>query len=910
MLRFLLAGFGLLQLLLPLAHGQACNTTCAVPIPACSTSASAVTVPPTWMSLTFSNDPRPSAGGASSADYGWLQSVDTNAAQATLHQGILSLGGGPGTANALPTNGPFVNLSTTSGPNTIGMVLPSNIGGSGPGSASMGTAGWSFELVFQPTLQQVWAKIFDIGNPQINGICRDDLLFGWNGGSMQWTFTYCDSNGFQYTIFSPFTSQLGYWYHVVVSMQQLLDSNGNPSNFANYYMFINGTSGLGQGGGGPLPSNVFRANADLGRSDWYDSYYQGYLDSFSIYNYALNQQQAQALYLQKMAGCSVTTGTPTGSAPTTPSTSTASPPTPLWSLPTNTAPAMAGQGGFGWVQQDSADASCGSTQQYHQGLITLAGNENQNVVGQFLNISATSGLNSVSTPLPMIGGSSGLSIEYMVKPGIIDTWAKLFDFGTYPGPCVNDVVGGWVQSLPMISFSTCDSRGNQWAINYGVQPLYLNTWVHVVNVIQPNADGTGNYYTYVNGALSGAEAWALLPIATARADSYIGKSGWQDTYWAGEIDFFNVYGSAVSGPQVAALYSAAGGSAATAYCPPSSSGAPPNTLQMSNQILSLTFSTDPRTYAGGPGVADFGWVNVDSNDTAAAQALHQGLLVLAGGPGNSNPPGNYVNLSSTSGPNYVGYTMDPMALGGPSAGNLMAGTFGWTIELVFKATGPQTWAKLIDFGGGAAHNDILFGQWQGFPNSMTFQTCDTEGNCFGMNPVGNLNAPSWWTGPVQNVWNHAVLVIQEGATGQGNYFVYINGTMIASMVNNVNSYYPQELPRPNGFIGRSDWGDAYWQGELDSLRIWNVAASSLQATNLWLANQGQPLQGSGGGGSSLSNGAIAGIVIGSVVGAALILLVCLFLLCGGSRSKSSSNSGSRKMDGVELSHGSEMSTNA
>ena len=500
MMRLLVLAAGLLLPLLPLVQGQPCNTTCVLPFPTCTSAASAVIVPSTWMSLTFSTNPQGLAGGPSSADYGYQQSVDTDPNQAKVHQGLLVLGGGPGTANSLPTNGPFVNLSTMTGPNTIGAMLPGNIGGSGPGSASVGTAGWSFEVVFQATLVQTWAKLFDIGNPQINGICRDDLLLGWWGGGNGWSFTYCDSNGFQYTIFSPFNFQLGYWYHVIVSLQQLLDSNGQPSNFANYYMFINGTAGLNSGAGGPLPSNVFRANADLGRSDWYDNYWQGYLDTFNIYNYALNQQQANALYLNKMGGCSVTTGTPAGAAPTSPSTSTASAPSPLWSLPTSSAPANAGQGGFGWVQQDSADASCGSTQQYHQGLITLAGNENQNVVGQYLNISSTAGMNSVgSTPLPMVGGASGMSVEYMVKPGRIDTWAKLYDFGVYPGPCVNDILGGWVQSLPLMSFSTCDGNGNQWAINYGVQPLYLNTWVHAVNVIQPNADGTANYYTYVNG---------------------------------------------------------------------------------------------------------------------------------------------------------------------------------------------------------------------------------------------------------------------------------------------------------------------------------------------------------------------------------------------------------------------------
>ena len=68
------------------------------------------------------------------------------------------------------------------------------------------------------------------------GICRDDLLFGWVGTSQTWSFTYCDGTGFQYTANPQFQVVLNTWYHVVISIQRLQDTDGSMSNAANYFM--------------------------------------------------------------------------------------------------------------------------------------------------------------------------------------------------------------------------------------------------------------------------------------------------------------------------------------------------------------------------------------------------------------------------------------------------------------------------------------------------------------------------------------------------------------------------------------------------------------------------------------------------------------------------------------------------
>ena len=243
--------------LIPQTTGVTCSlTTTPVPAP--------------WYALTFASSPLTAAGiTASQAAYSWsttADTIDTDSGIGQYHTGVVTLSG-----SVSGTTGPFINLSAPTGtPQSIGQPLPGYIGGTttNGGDITKGTYGWSFEVAFKPTAQQTWAKLFDIGNPQVNGICRDDLLFGWVSQTQAFSFTYCDGTGFQYTAFPWFQATLGTWYHAVINIQRLQDVDGSPSNAANYYVYINGQQLSGSGAGGPYPNGINRANADIGRSDW------------------------------------------------------------------------------------------------------------------------------------------------------------------------------------------------------------------------------------------------------------------------------------------------------------------------------------------------------------------------------------------------------------------------------------------------------------------------------------------------------------------------------------------------------------------------------------------------------------------------------------------------------------------
>ena len=880
--------------------------------------ASPTTPTPTpWYSMPFTTDPRPSTGNASAANYGWtaVDTVDLADGDSLNHQGLLVLGGA-----AAGANGQYVNLSSTTGPLYGGSSLPKVIGGPGSGDATKGTAGWSFEVTFKATGQQTWAKLFDIGNPQVTtpggeGVCRDDLLFGWVSNTLSWSFTHCDSNGFQYTILPQFTSVLNQWYHVVIVIQQLLGSNGQPSQVANYYMYINGQLARGSGSGGPYPAQVYRANADIGRSDWNDAYWQGELDTFNIYDYALTGPQVTTLYTASAnVNCANgRTATPAQTATwISPAQVTSAPPTPTFAISGNSNPCPTTTCAYGYSATDANDASCSLTQ-YRQGLITLAGSQVSGT-GPYINLSTATGPNSIGATLPIIGGqgagspsagTAGWTFEYMVKPHVTETWAKLFDFGqpqTPDGACHYDIISGWFSTGPTWSFSTCDGNNQQYAINNALGSVLVDAWVHAVLVIQqhPTNSSIANYFSYVNGQLFSAASYAYMIEAVPRPNADIGRSNWQaDYFWEGEIDFFNVYNVAISGPQALALYNAATNNGQVpqdcSLAPDTSTTVPASALYWQN-----TFDSDPRlTISGGAAAAGYGWAAQTVNDTTANQAQYKGVLTFSSSAAGTT--GQYVNLSAPAGTrNSIGVAFDSNNIGGVGTGNALTGTAGWSFELQFKTTGLETWSKIFDFGNtqnppGTCAMDILFGQYQSDLGSYTFQTCNKDGGTDGLVPV--------FTG-VSNQWHHAVLVIQQSKDGRANFYGYLDGVL--SGYKESEGEYVEKTARTNANLGKSDWNDAYWQGELDLMRVYSIAVNQAQVCNLYTAASGKSIScasssnsnsGGGGGGSSLSGGAIAGIVIGSVVGALVLLFVVVLLCCAGARGKKSSNDEDRRNNG-------------
>jgi len=296
-------------------YGDATATTGTRTCPQAANTAT--TVPPlsVFYSAAFNTDPRSFAGGASAANYGWLQ-YDTNDTTPVqqAHDGLVLLGYGRGASNP----GRYVNFSATSSAMSIGQPL-GQFGGFGTGSYNAGTAGWSFELEFRALETQTstatvngqtWAKVFDLGNGNTNGggSCYNDILFGFGGDSRTMTFQTCHVQGNQQTLggTTPVFINWGSWYHVLVSLQ--LVPGGSLGS-----LWVNGT--LNDQRILPyFPLFAPRNNAQLGKSSWNDAYFNGEIDMFNIYSQAFNQAQASALYAASLLPATPVSSSSAGAA--------------------------------------------------------------------------------------------------------------------------------------------------------------------------------------------------------------------------------------------------------------------------------------------------------------------------------------------------------------------------------------------------------------------------------------------------------------------------------------------------------------------------------------------------------------------------------------------------------------------
>ena len=121
----------------------------------------------------------------------------------------------------------------------------------------------------------------------------------------------------------------------------------------------------------------------------------------------------------------------------------------------------------------------------------------------------------------------------------------------------------------------------------------------------------------------------------------------------------------------------------------------------------------------------------------------------------------------------------------------------------------QAWSRLFDFGNGAGGVNVIVAITQGGSGIPAYST------------DGSDNIYSSQTLPL-NQWVQLVAV-QSGTTGK----IYINGQQVVSGTNTGIA----SAVRYYNYIGRSNWGgDAYLDGKIASLRIWNRTLSTEEIT--------------------------------------------------------------------------------
>lgn len=167
------------------------------------------------------------------------------------------------------------------------------------------------------------------------------------------------------------------------------------------------------------------------------------------------------------------------------------------------------------------------------------------IAGKINNAVDLNGSNGyVKLPDGVVSKLSDMTIATWVKLDSINTWQRIFDFGS------NTDINMFLTPKSgdgNLRFAIKNS-GSEQQINAST-PLGTGQWIHVAVTISGN---TG--ILYVNGVQAASSSISITPSMLGNTrNNYIGKSQYNDPYLDGQIDDFRIYNYALSSQEIAQL---------------------------------------------------------------------------------------------------------------------------------------------------------------------------------------------------------------------------------------------------------------------------------------------------------------------------------------------------------------------
>lgn len=185
--------------------------------------------------------------------------------------------------------------------------------------------------------------------------------------------------------------------------------------------------------------------------------------------------------------------------------------------------------------------------------------------------------------------------------------------------------------------------------------------------------------------------------------------------------------------------------------------------------------------------------------TTGTRSATQGLLPLIG---NSTLDLTNMSFDSNAKINFDG-TNDYISCGTLS----LDFSQGITAEVVANFTNTGTWQRLFDFGNGAGSDNILFARYSS-TNYLWFGIYN-GGSSVSINTAGGI---------INNQTCHYVVTV-DGSIA----YVYRDGVLINS---GTFATVPTTISRTNCYIGKSNWADSYFQGDIPVVKMYNRALSA------------------------------------------------------------------------------------
>ncbi len=141
---------------------------------------------------------------------------------------------------------------------------------------------------------------------------------------------------------------------------------------------------------------------------------------------------------------------------------------------------------------------------------------------------------------------------------------------------------------------------------------------------------------------------------------------------------------------------------------------------------------------------------------------------------------------------------------------------GCTISVWVYPTAVKNWARFVDFGNGPTSDNIWFGRLDG-SNTLIFESWAGGGSAGRVVADSVIDLDQWQMFTVT-------------CDSQGNARLFKNGQFIVAGTTSPLT----NVVRNNCYIGRSNWGgDAYYQGSVDDLRVYNYPLSDTDIADIY-----------------------------------------------------------------------------
>lgn len=420
-----------------------------------------------------------------------------------------------------------------------------------------------------------------------------------------------------------------------------------------------------------------------------------------------------------------------------------------------------------------------------------------------------------------------------------DPWQRIFDFGVDTSKTVMLTPASGDNVLRCDLNPGGDLQTIQWT-----KPLPTNAWTQVAVTF----DGS-QAILYVNGAsVVTNSTMNLLPANVAPQTNHLGRSKFvADPYFNGQFASFRAYGRTLSPAEIAAPMPAITLPAADATCWPGTlltfAGSATDFLNRPLGANALTWQINyvldgntnvvfgpmsgiaggsyniPASSTGGgiyvilltatdaqnrqatvsstvrPAHEPAGWASYYplQSDTTDANGHYNGTLQGGAGFVNDVTRGSVLNLNGTN--QFVRF---PPGLAG------MKTFMAWV-----KWNGGAPWQRIYDFGNDTNRYTVLTPLAANGRLRFNISVDSIAGEQI-------VDAPAALPA---NIWTH-VAVVQDG-TGT---VLYTNGTPVAT--NAFANLLPANLNATNLYLGKSQWPDPYFSGQLSSVRIFSSALSA------------------------------------------------------------------------------------